>query len=174
MLFSPKPDLWICSKHSRSLETFEDSFQSFSTSTWNLPSVGHAIRSFAFREVRQIGHIPDIGVCQQEMRHSLHILCTHGVSTGSSADSMHMGHSVFSPLRMPSTTSSMYAGVGADCLMLAELAWRMASTTSSMHASVAADCLGVEKLEFVSTNLLAYLFNSSYRWISARLHVHHL
>jgi hypothetical protein len=43
-----------------------------------------------------------------------------------------------------------------------------------MHASVAADCLGVEKLEFVSTNLLAYLFNSSYRWISARLHVHHL
>lgn len=146
MLFSPEPDLRIPSKHSKSFETFEDSFQFFSTSTRNLFSVGHVMSSVFFSTVLQIGHNPVVGVRQLDRMHSLHILCAHGVSTGSSAYSMHMGHSVFSPRRMPSTTSSTYALVGPVCPGAAELA-------------------------FVSRNLLASLLKSAYCCESARLHM---
>jgi len=116
-LFSPEPDLRICSKHSRSFETFEDSSQFFSKSTRNLFSVGHVMRSVFFRNVRQMGHSPVVGIRQLERRHSLHTLCVDGVSTGFSADSEHVWHSVFSARQMPSITSSMYALVGTwDCL----------------------------------------------------------
>ena len=145
MLFSPEPDSQICSKQSKSFETFEDSFQLFSTSTRNWFSVGHVMSSVFFSNCRQIGHSPDVGVRQLERRHSLHILCAQGVSTGSSANSMHMGHSIFSPLRIPSTTSSMYALVG---------------TVWFVPESV-----------LVSRNLFASLFRSVYFCESARLYM---
>lgn len=146
MLFSPQPDPRIRSKQSKSFETFEDSFQLVSTSTQNWFSVGHVMRSVFFSNCRQIGHNPVVGVRQLERRHSLHILCAHGVRTGSSAYSMHMGHSVFSPFRIPSTTSSMYAWVGP--------VWFV-----------------VEESGLISRNLLASLLRSAYFWEPARLHI---
>ncbi|CAK7327222.1 unnamed protein product [Dovyalis caffra] len=70
MLFSPEPDIRICYKHPRSFETFEDSFEFFSTSTRNLFSFGHVMKSVFFSVARQIGHSPVVGVRQLERRYS--------------------------------------------------------------------------------------------------------
>lgn len=144
MLFSPEPERHICSRQSKSFETFEDSFQFFSTSILNRVSDGHVIRSVFLITCRQIGHAPAAGVRQHDKRHSLHILCAQGVSTGSSADSRHIGHSAFSPFRRPSTTSSTYACEGTFLLPESEL---------------------------VSRNLLASLFMSAYCCVSDRLEI---
>lgn len=112
MLFSPV--FLMLSRHWRSFMIFDDSFQFLSTSTWKRLSVGHVIRSALVRGFRHIGQGPPDGVLQLDRRHSLHIRWAHGVSTGSSdADSRQIGHSVTSPRRMPSTTSSTKARVGA-------------------------------------------------------------
>lgn len=145
MLFSPEPVHRIRSKHSKSFIIFDDSFQFFSTSTWNRLSDGHVIRSFFVTICRQIGHSPTVGVRQLERRHSRHILWAQGVSTGSSADSKHIGHSVFSPCRMASTTSSTYALEGTAFIEGAESG-------------------------FVSRNLLASFPKSANFWVSHRLH----
>lgn len=142
MLFSPEPELRICSKHSKSLDIFDDSFQFFSISILNLLPDGHVIRSDLLIICLQMGQMPWAGVLQLDSRHSLHILCAQGVNTGSSADSRQMGHSEFSPLRRPSTTSSTYARDGAVPQPASECGWR---------------------------NLLASLFKSAYSCVSPRL-----
>ena len=111
--------------------------------------VGHVMRSVSFSSIWQIGHEPTAGVYQLERRHSLRILYAQGVITGSSAGSMHIGHQVFSPFRIPSTTSSVSALVGAFWLGMTELG-------------------GVTELGRVSRNFLASLFKSEYCCESAR------
>lgn len=105
------------------------------------------MRSVFFRNVRQMGHSPVVGIRQLERRHSLHTLCADGVSTGFSASSEHMWHSVFSARQMPSITSSIYALVGTVCI-------------------------GVAWSTFVSRNLLASLSEVSVLlWISLTVYV---
>lgn len=145
MLFSPEPEYLICSKHSSRFDTFDDSFQFLLTSTLNLFSDGQVMSSHFFTICRHMGHNPVAGFLQLERRHSLHILWAHGVSTASSAVSRHMGHSVFSPRRILSTTSSTNACLGRLELWL---------TVSSV----------------ISRNLLVSFDKSVYFWESARLH----
>lgn len=106
MLFSPDPKRWIRSKQSKSLVTLDDSFQFLLTSILNWLLDGHVIRSVFLSVCLQMGQSPATGVRQLDIRHSRHILCAHGVNTGSSADSRQMGHSAFSPFWRSLTTSS--------------------------------------------------------------------
>ena len=144
MLFSPVPDIRIFSKHFISSETFEDSFQFFTTSTRKILSVGHEMSSVFFSTVLQIGHRPQEVERQLVRRHSRHILWAQGVRMGSSADSRHIGHSLLLPSRMSWITSSMYAREGAF--------WE---TESGL----------------LSRNLLARLSKSAYCCESARLQI---
>ncbi|KAL6952786.1 hypothetical protein U1Q18_049336 [Sarracenia purpurea var. burkii] len=124
------------SRQFKSSVTLEDSFQFLSTSMRKRFSDGQVMRSLFFSSCWHIGQSPADEVLQLERRHSLHILCAQGVRTGSSADSRHIGHSAFSPLRIPSTTSSTYARV--------RTLW-----------------LGMTESGLVSRNILASLFRSA-------------
>ncbi len=138
---------WRPSRILMSFITLHESFQLFSGSTWNRHWLGNVISSDLVMGLRQSGHGPPEGVLQLESRHSRHIRCAHGVSTGSSeADSRQIGHSVVAPWRISSTTSSTYACEGG--------ALRLAESRCTP-----------------SRNLCASSSRSVYFWVSARLHI---
>jgi len=161
---------WLCSKKSKSLETFEDSVKLFSMSTLNGLSDGSTIRSFFLSIWRQIGHLPPIEVPQQLNRHSLQNWCAHGVKTGSSGDSMHIAHSTVSPFWICPKTSSMYPRDWIEFEAEAEFCRKLlASLFSSAFCGASLSQHISDDSVWDSRNFLASLLKSAYLAVSLPL-----
>ena len=130
MHFSSEPDWRICSKMSKSFETLQDSFQFSSTPTWRQLSNEQGLRSVSSMKSQHTWHWQKLRreccLCSSHLknRHSLHILCPHGVSTGSYVQSKHMGHTVFPARQISSTTSPTCDWAGRIWSELGE-SWRV-------------------------------------------------